>query len=265
MIGQEKLLNIISKYTIATMPKTLLFIGEAGCGKHTIAKLLATQLNMPLEEVTTETTQNDLINFQLRTIPYLYLIDLSKITEKQQNQFLKFIEEPSSTVYIILIAETEFSILPTILSRCIKFKFEEYTTEQLKQLNINVGENSDLVFELCRTPGQLLNSDFTKISSMQKLCNSIFDNILRAPYPNIISISTKFNYAEDYNKFDPLLFIKLFTIMAYNKYMEDPSQEKYLAIGNYGTDTVKNLKTISASFTENIMIEFLSNLQELFR
>ena len=265
MIGQEKLLNTISKYTLATMPKTLLFIGDSGCGKHTLAKIIADQLSVNLEEITTETTPSELINFQLRTIPYLYLINLTTITEKQQNQFLKFVEEPNSNVYIILIAENEFSILPTILSRCIKFKFEEYSAEQLKQLNFDFGEDTDLVFSICNTPGQLLNTDFTKIKAMQKLCNAIFENILKAPYPNIMSISTKFNYKEDYNKFEPILFIKLFTTMAYNKYIENPQDSFYLDLGNYGANTIKDLTTISASFNENIILEFLSGLQALFR
>jgi len=265
MIGQEKLLNIITKYTLATMPKTILFLGQKGCGKHTMSKLLATQLNLPIEELNADTTAAQLIDFQLRTIPYLYLIDLSVITEKQQNQFLKFIEEPSSNVYIILMAETEFSVLNTILSRCVKFKFEEYTNEQLAQLNIDFGEDSNLAFEICKTPGQLLSTDITKIKAMQSLCNSIFDNILRANYANLMSLITKFNYKEDYNKFDPKLFLNLFSTLAYKRYIESNCSNIYLNVGNYATRYTQQINGISQSFAENIMINFLSGLQQTFK
>lgn len=33
MIGQSNLVKKLDAYTLATLPKTILFIGEAGCGK----------------------------------------------------------------------------------------------------------------------------------------------------------------------------------------------------------------------------------------
>ena len=35
-IGQRKLLEKLNKYTRETLPKTLLFLGDEGCGKHTV-------------------------------------------------------------------------------------------------------------------------------------------------------------------------------------------------------------------------------------
>ena len=64
----------------------------------------------------------------------IYLIDLNDFTEKQQNQFLKLIEEPSVNVYIALIAESEIGILDTILNRCIKYRLEPYTKAQLQEI-----------------------------------------------------------------------------------------------------------------------------------
>ena len=47
--------------------------------------------------------------------PRIYVIDLSKITEKDENVLLKFIEEPLKTSFIILLAESRNGILNTIL------------------------------------------------------------------------------------------------------------------------------------------------------
>ena len=45
-IGQTRLLNILNSYNVSTLPKTMLFIGDQGCGKKTFAKYLVTPAGM---------------------------------------------------------------------------------------------------------------------------------------------------------------------------------------------------------------------------
>ena len=40
IIGQEKLVNKLKGYTFISMPKTLLFIGESGCGKSVTSRAI---------------------------------------------------------------------------------------------------------------------------------------------------------------------------------------------------------------------------------
>ena len=82
LVGQKKLLNILNSYTLDTLPKTLLFIGEDGCGKRTFAIYLANQLKLELVNITDKCSDVDLIYYQEYPLNRLYLIDLRGISEK---------------------------------------------------------------------------------------------------------------------------------------------------------------------------------------
>ena len=41
IIGQKKLVSILSNYTISSMPSTILLLGEKGCGKTTLLRIIA--------------------------------------------------------------------------------------------------------------------------------------------------------------------------------------------------------------------------------
>ena len=51
IIGQNKLVEKLKSYSFNKMPKTLLFIGDKGSGRHYISKCLSVwfALNVPLE------------------------------------------------------------------------------------------------------------------------------------------------------------------------------------------------------------------------
>ena len=132
IIGQTKLLSKIN--AMEYLPKTLMFLGTVGCGKHTIAKYTAEKFGLDFVEIEESVSAQDLEDYTHKTLDTLYLINLNNFTEKQQNQFLKFIEEPSKSVYIILIANSEAGILNTILNRSIKYHLEPYTKEHLDML-----------------------------------------------------------------------------------------------------------------------------------
>ena len=50
-IGQRKLLEKLNKYTRETLPKTLLFLGDEGGGKHTVIKMLAEKCALDVIEI----------------------------------------------------------------------------------------------------------------------------------------------------------------------------------------------------------------------
>ena len=155
VIGQTKLMSIIDSYTIQTLPKALMLIGQAGCGKHTISRYISEKFNLDYVEIEESVSSVDIENFLYSTINTLYVIDLTKFSEKQQNQFLKFIEEPSKSVYIILTASSEAGVLNTVLNRCTKYTFEPYTKQEVEQITgTTVNEKAFTIF---KTPGKLLN------------------------------------------------------------------------------------------------------------
>ena len=78
MIGQEKLLSQIDAYiTSETLPRTLLFEGEWGCGKHTLAQEIGTKLKMDVQDITASLNLETIEQIMLSPIPRVYVIDAS--------------------------------------------------------------------------------------------------------------------------------------------------------------------------------------------
>ena len=50
-VGQEKLINTLNSYTLDSLPKTMMFLGESGCGKHTLAQTLAEKLGLTILKI----------------------------------------------------------------------------------------------------------------------------------------------------------------------------------------------------------------------
>lgn len=257
MIGQKKLLQKLNSYTLETLPQSILFIGEEGCGKHLFSKYLAKKLLTPLVEIENTITNENIIEFQQRTVDYFYLIDLSLFTEKQQNQFLKFIEEPSKTVHLILCAESEAGILPTVLNRCFKFYFEPYTKEELHKA---ASFTNEFIYECCTTPGQLADVDPDSIESMHTLCQNIIKLTAQANYSNMLANELKINYKEEYDKYDFRLFLAMLEKTAFNTYLEenDPAANTVYTTVNEYRQVLQQIKPIK----ENFMINLLTTIWE---
>ena len=263
IIGQKTLLKTLDSYTIQTLPKTMLFLGEAGCGKRIVARHLADRLGLDFVIIENNTTSDQLIEFAQKPLKTIYFIDLSAFTEKAQNQFLKFVEEPADSVYVIMAAKSEIGILPTILSRGIKHHFEAYSEEQLKQFEWMVSKPNALVYKICRTPGQLADIDGDRLVELYKLCKNIAKNIKKASYANTLSIALKINFREDYSKFDFETFFNVLEYAAFEEYKETNTKESFITyqLTNKYRQQLSNRSVAKESFTLN----FLSTLWEAVR
>lgn len=264
IIGQTKLINKLNSYSLNTLPKSLLFLGPTGSGRKTLVKYLANRLNLEVVEISEKIDSSLITEYQQAVNKKLYIIDLNEFTEKQQNQFLKLIEEPGPNVYISLIAESEIGILDTILNRCIKYRLEPYTKEQLQELSSqNNCVVTDLVYAVAKTPGAIINLDINKLDELYSLCSNIVNKLVYASISNTTSISTKINYKEEYDKYEFKMFFNMLLHCAFEKYLFDQSEltlKIYLFTANY----VKNLQIKSLN-KENFMINFLLELKEIIR
>lgn len=262
IIGQTKLIEKLNSYSLDTLPKSILFLGPIGSGRKTLIRNLADRLNLEIVEVTEKVDSEKIVEYQQSPNKKLYLIDLNDFTEKQQNQFLKLIEEPSVNVYIALIAESEIGILDTILNRCIKYRLEPYTRAQLQEICLqNNYEITDLIFEVAKTPGAIMTLDINKLDELYSLCTNIVNKIIYASIANTTSISTKINYKEDYDKYDFKMFFNMLIHCAFEKYLEDQSElalKIYLFTSNYVKDL--QIKTLNK---ESFVINFLLELKEV--
>ena len=257
-IGQLKLLNKINNYSIQTLPKTLLFLGPKGCGKHQIVNYIKNKFGLDLVEIDDKVDADILSEFSHKTIKTLYLIDLNKFTEKQQNQFLKFIEEPSDTVYTLLIAESEIGILPTILNRCIKHHFEPYTIEQLKQIIKN--DIDPRAFEIFKTPGKLQNLTTTDFINILELAEKIVYKVQQATYANTMSINTKLNYKDLYNKIDPELLLDTVEYIAFEDFKNNKNDLSFNIFKI--TNQFKQYLAQKNLIKETLILNYLTTLWE---
>ena len=259
IIGQDKLITIIDTYYARqNLPKTLMFIGPSGCGKHTIAKYIAEKFEFDFVEVEENVTATELENYLHSTIDTMYLIDLTKFTEKQQNQFLKFIEEPSKSVYTVLIANSEVNVLNTILNRSIKHYFECYSKEQIEKIT-NTKINN-LAFKIFKTPGKLLNLTDSSFQAIQDLAANIIHKIGFVTYPNTLIISTRINYKDLYNKIDFDLFFDAVEYLALEDFKNNDNKQSLIVFNI--TNKFKQYSTQNNLIKETLMLNYLTTLWE---
>ena len=263
VIGQEKLVKALEGYTLETAPKTILFLGQSGCGKSWIANAFAKQLDLEVVVVKPDSTAEKLIEYYQCTINKMYLIDLKEIAEKDQNKFLKFIEEPSKTMNIILMAESTVGILPTILNRCVKYVFEPYTPEQLKQFDWAVNCSEEIAYEICKTPGQLLELSADNLDQALGLCRAIVSSVDKANYANTLSIITKINLKDDAKKIDFKLFFDLMTYAAFDDYKKNNNE---LSFKIYLYTIRQQAKALNINVAkEAFLLNYLDNIWRLAR
>ena len=263
VIGQEKLVKALEGYTLETAPKTILFLGQSGCGKSWIANAFAKQLDLEVVIVQPDSTAEKLIEYYQCPINKMYLIDLKDIVEKDQNKFLKFIEEPSKTMNIILMAESTVGILPTILNRCVKYVFEPYTPEQLKQFDWAVNCSEEIAYEICKTPGQLLELSADNLDQALGLCRAIIGSVNKANYANTLSIITKINLKDDAKKIDFKLFFDLMTYAAFDDYKKNNNE---LSFKIYLYTIRQQAKALNINVAkEAFLLNYLDNIWRLAR
>lgn len=215
-IGQADIINKVANWTWQDVPRTWLFVGQLGCGKHTLATMIANKIGVDFVQVPQDVTAEDLTEYTQCVLNKIYFIDLTLFTEAEQNKFLKFIEEPSSTAKVILSAVNESLVLNTVLNRCAIYKFVPYSINQLKQCKCFQDET---VYSLCTTPGQLMTVDAGKLSQLLAFANKLITFIGTASYANTLSIYTKINYDELYDKFDFNLFLRVMCWLSYNRFI----------------------------------------------
>ena len=261
IIGQADLLNKLNQYTLMTLPKALLLIGDTGCGKHTFAQYLASRLELEYEEVLKDFSLETFFDYQQAVTTKLCVIDIDSCTEARQNIFLKLLEEPPQNIYFVVIAISEFNILPTILNRVVKYYFLPYSKEELQQICPEV--TNEILYTICNTPGQLLEVNQLQFNEALSIAKTFVDTVDTLATKDILSYALKFNYKEEYDKLDPNLFFKLVAYYA-SYYYKQTYEEKYQKIYSCANSFLSKL-SYKILNKENLMYNFLLNINYLFK
>lgn len=257
MIGQDRLVSKLKSYTIDTLPHSILITGELGCGKHTLVNELKDFYSLDLFYITDNLTLEMIEQVNDRKFPAFYVIDATNITERQQNVILKFLEEPSELVYLIIICESKSLLLETVVNRCVSFEFEPYTKNVLETFITEDVENKELLLSFCNTPGRIKSINSAILKDMNDLCLKIIDKIKIANYANTLSISNKLNYDKDFDKFDTKVFVNCLMYNILNEYKSNKeiSLYRYYSIINMYSNRLKDSRLNKEMLIENMLTD----------
>ena len=182
MIGQEHVTRVLKNQIVTgKISHAYIFSGTRGTGKTSAAKIFARAINCenpvdgePCNECeacksilsgdSTDVVEMDAasnnsvenirairqeVMYVSTQVKYkVYIIDEAHMLSTSAfNALLKTLEEPPEHVVFILATTEEHKILPTILSRCIRFEFKKLTEEEIVARLKHVLKDYDIPYE----------------------------------------------------------------------------------------------------------------------
>lgn len=208
MVGQERLADEVFSYTIDDLPKTMIFCGPRGCGKHTICKELGAHLSLRVVDITESVSFELIVSIYKDPIPTLYVLDASKMDDRKQNTVLKFIEEPLDGSFIAVLCDSPYSTLNTVWNRCRKFLFDKYEKSDLLKFAPDDPE-AEFIADVCSTPGQVLETTGEQCRETRELASKFVKSLHKASLPNTLTLLNRFNYNDEYDKINIVMFLSM--------------------------------------------------------
>lgn len=143
----EILGNLLSKKSTQPVPKSILFHGETGCGKTTLARIVASELGTKgadLREIdsadfrgidTVREIRKQSVYKPLEGPYRVWILDeVHRLTGDAQSALLKALEDTPSHVYYILCTTDPQKLLNTIRGRCAEFQVRPLTEREMRIL-----------------------------------------------------------------------------------------------------------------------------------
>lgn len=213
MVGQHELHTKLN--SLLELPKSLILVGDKGCGKHTFVKLIADRFQYELIDFSDVDKEQIEKLYEIVT-PAIYLI--AEPNEKKQSTLLKLLEEPPVNVYLIVLTTSVNHLLPTVVNRCQIWSFSPYDLFELMQFT----ENKELI-KIANTPGKILAYTDFDFDYYISLADKIVKHISRAQWSNLFKLTEVFDYKS--NAID--LFIPLLQHQLFSEYKESNEEKLY--------------------------------------
>ena len=194
VLGQEEIINILKKsIENKNIAHSYLFSGDRGTGKTSTARIFAKEIGCAPEDIyEMDAASNrgineireirDSVDIRPMSSEYkVYIIDeVHMLTKDAFNALLKTLEEPPKHVIFILATTEKEKVLPTIISRCQVFDFQNPSNEILADLVKRVvkKEGRKIDDESALEIAKKGNGSFRDtLSVLQKVLTSISDEI----------------------------------------------------------------------------------------
>lgn len=209
IVGQRKLKELVANYNLTTLPRSIILLGDTGCGKHLLCDYIADKFQLKKYEVNSKLTPDQLENICNTPYPILCIFNLGTLDLKFQFSLLKTLEEPRSNFFAVCISTGSAQVLPTLLNRCQLWTFSSYSREELSVfIDSKNSAKKDLLLDMFHTPGQLKEAQSSDIDSMSSIAYNIIYKIKNASLPNILSISDKIAFKNEKGKHNLDLFVR---------------------------------------------------------
>lgn len=204
MIGQKNLIAKLKSFNLTTLPHSILLTGEQGSEQELVCQELASFYGLELK-VLDDVSDEIISSIDESHVQRIYLIDSTILSENNQNKILKFFEEPSEYAYIVITSSNDNLLLDTIKTRSYCLKMDRYEESDLRPLCL---KDPELTLSLCTTPGQVEAANHQDIRKMSDFCFKMSYMLDKMSFFEIVTVSDKINFNDEYDKFDLLLFMK---------------------------------------------------------
>jgi len=149
IVGNEETVEILKSYFTGKVdvPRSILFHGPTGCGKTTLARIVARELGVKGEDIKEIDSADfrgiDTIREIRRQSQYkplespcrVWILDeVHRLTNDAQSALLKELEDTPKHVYYILCTTDPQKLLPTIRGRCAEFQVRTLNEIEMKKL-----------------------------------------------------------------------------------------------------------------------------------
>lgn len=137
VIGQEHLVGgdgIIRKFLAKKFIPSMIFWGPPGCGKTTLARLIANAANRPYFEFSAVNTKISDITAVVAQKPLIFLDEIHRFNKAQQDKLLPYVEDGSVVLIGATTENPSFEVISPLLSRSRVVTLHPLREEQLKTL-----------------------------------------------------------------------------------------------------------------------------------
>ena len=207
MIGQNKLRTLIDSCQLSTLPKSILLQGEVGSGRRTLVSYIGSRFNVDVVDISDMLTKELVDSLYQEVATKIYIVDTEQVDQKKQNILLKFLEEPVNTAYLFVLVDNINAVLPTVINRCIHWRMEDYSREQLLMFTTD-----EKLLAIANTPGRLREYKDFDVEYYTALADKIVANIHVASWPNLFAVIDKFDYKTNE--------LELFVLLLQNKFKQ---------------------------------------------